>query len=64
MAKSSLEKAIEKQRKEAARNLKNKIQADKRAADKLNREENKRSRSQMRAQQAASIVNGQATIGI
>ena len=41
MPKSSLAKALEKYQKEAAKNVKKKIQADKRLADKQRRESNR-----------------------
>lgn len=62
MAKSSLEKALEKYQKEAAKNIKQKIQADKRLADKQRREAERRSRIEMRIERATSIVNGQPVI--
>jgi transcription elongation GreA/GreB family factor len=61
MAKSALEKAIEKQQKEATKNIQKKIQADKRIADKQQRETNKHLRLEARRTRAASIVNGQPT---
>ena len=62
MAKSSLEKALEKYQKEAAKNIKQKIQADKRLADKQRREAERRSRIETRIERATSIVNGQPVI--
>ncbi|MGI6227900.1 MAG: hypothetical protein ACOYJ1_16810 [Peptococcales bacterium] len=61
MAKSALEKAIEKKQKEEAKNIQKKIQADKRLADKQQRETNKHARLEARRTSAASIVNGQPT---
>ena len=61
MAKSALEKAIEKQQKEATKNIQKKIQADKKIADKQQRETNKHTRLEARRMRAASIVNGQPT---
>ena len=52
MAKSSFEKALEKQQKEA-----------KRLADKQQREENRRMENAARRERASSIVNGQPLIG-
>lgn len=63
MAKSSLEKALEKYQKEAAKNVKKKIQADKRLADKQRRESNRQAQIDARRERAASIVNGQPTVG-
>lgn len=63
MAKSALEKALEKHQKEAARNLQKQIQADKRLADKQQREANRQARIEARRTRAASIVNGQPTYG-
>lgn len=63
MPKSSLEKALEKYQKEAAKNVKKKIQADKRLADKRRREANRQAQIDARRERAASIVNGQPTVG-
>lgn len=63
MAKSSLEKALEKYQKEAAKNVNKKIQADKRLADKQRREANRQAQIDARRERAASVVNGQPTIG-
>lgn len=63
MAKSSLERALEKCQKEAAKNVKKKIQADKRLADKQRREANRQAQLDARRERAASIVNGQPTVG-
>ena len=63
MPKSSLEKALEKYQKEAAKNVKKKIQADKRLADKQRRESNRQAQIDARRERAASIVNGQPTVG-
>ena len=63
MPKSSLEKALEKYQKEAAKNVKKKIQADKRLADKQRREANRQAQRDARRERAASIVNGQPTVG-
>lgn len=62
MAKSSLEKALEKYQKEATKTIKQKIQADKKLADKQIREAKRQSRIETRREQAASIVNGQPVI--
>lgn len=62
MAKSSLEKALEKYQKETAKNVNKKIQADKRLADKQQREANRQAQIDAR-RGAASVVNGQPTIG-
>jgi len=61
MAKSALEKAIEKKQKEEAKNIQKKIQADKRLADKQQRETDKHARLEARRTSATSIVNGQPT---
>lgn len=58
MAKSSLEKALEKYQKEMAKNIKKKIQADKRLADKQRREASRQAQIDVRRERAASIVNG------
>ena len=63
MAKSSLEKALEKYQKEATKNVKKKIQADKRLVDKQRRESNRQAQIDARRERAASIVNGQPTVG-
>lgn len=63
MAKSALEKALEKNQKEAARNLQKQIQADKRLAEKKQREAEKQLRLETRRTRAASIVNGQPIYG-
>lgn len=62
MAKSSIEKALEKYQKEVAKSMKQKIQADKRLADKERREAEKRARAEARRERAASIVNGQLSV--
>lgn len=63
MAKSSLEKALEKYQKEAAKNIKKQIDAEKRLADKQRREAQRQATKDARRERAASIVNGQPTIG-
>lgn len=63
MPKSSLERALEKYQKEAAKNVNKKIQADKRLADKQRREASRQAQIEARRERAASIVNGQPTIG-
>lgn len=63
MAKSSLEKALEKYQKEAQKNIKKQIDAEKKLADKQRREAEKQARITARRERAASIVNGQPTIG-
>ena len=54
MPKSSLEKALEKYQKEAAKNVKKKIQADKRLADKQRREANRQAQIDARRERAAN----------
>lgn len=63
MAKSSLERVIEKYQKEVTKSMKQKIQADKKLADKQQRETNKRAVIEERIERAASIVSGQPAIG-
>ncbi len=63
MAKSSLEKALEKYQKEAQKNIKKQIDAEKKLADKQRKEAEKQARITARRERAASIVNGQPTIG-
>lgn len=63
MAKSSLEKALEKHQKEVARQVKKQIDADKRLADKQKREAERQARINIRRERAASIVVGQPTVG-
>ncbi len=63
MAKSSIEKALEKYQKEVAKSMKQKMQADKRLADKQRREESRRAIIDARRERAASIVSGQPTVG-
>ncbi len=63
MAKSSLEKALEKYQKEAQKNIKKQIDAEKKLVDKQRREAEKQARITARRERAASIVNGQPTIG-
>lgn len=63
MAKSSLEKALEKYQKEMAKNIKRKIQTDKRLADKQRREASRQAQIDVRRERAASIVNGQPSVG-
>lgn len=53
MAKSSLEKALEKYQKETAKNVNKKIQADKRLADKQQREANRQ--AQIDARRESSL---------
>ena len=62
MAKSSLEKALEKYQKEVARNTKKKIDADKKLADKQRRENQRQARLDARRERAASLVSGQPTV--
>lgn len=62
MPKSSVEKALEKYQKEAAKNVRKKIQADKRLADKQRRETNRQAQIDARRERAVSIVNGQPTV--
>lgn len=63
MAKSSLEKTLEKYQKEAQKNIKKQIDAEKKLADKQRRDAEKQARITARRERAASIVNGQPTIG-
>ena len=63
MAKSSLEKALEKHQKEYARQVKKQIEAEKRLADKQRRNAEKQARIDTRRERAASIVVGQPTVG-
>ena len=62
MAKSSLEKALEKHQKEVAKNTKKIIDADKRLADKQRRENQRQARIDARRERAASIVSSQPTV--
>ncbi len=62
MAKSSLEKVLEKYQKEVAKNTKKKIDADKRLADKQRRENQRQARLDARRECAASIVSCQPTV--
>ena len=62
MAKSSLEKALEKYQKEVAKNTKKKIDADKRLADKQRRENQRQARIDACRECAASVVSGQPTV--
>lgn len=63
MAKSSLEKALEKQRKEVERQTKKQIEANKKLADKKRRENERQARIDARRECASSIVMGQPTVG-
>lgn len=63
MAKSSLEKALEKQQREAKQLERKRQQAEKRVADKQQREARRLAEKEARVQQAFSIVNGQPVIG-
>jgi hypothetical protein len=63
MAKSSLEKALEKYQKEVARQVKKQIDADKKMTDKQRREAERQARIDSRRERAASIVAGQPTVG-
>lgn len=63
MAKSSLEKALEKQRKEVERQTKKQIEANKKLADKKRRETERQARIDARRERASSIVMGQPTVG-
>ena len=63
MAKSSLEKVLEKHQKEYARQVKKQIEAEKRLADKQRRDAEKQARINTRRERAASIVVGQPTVG-
>jgi hypothetical protein len=62
VAKSSLEKALEKYQKEVAKNTKKKIDADKRLADKQRRENQRQARIDACRECAASVVSGQPTV--
>lgn len=62
MAKSSIEKAIEKYQKEVVKNTKKKIDADKKLADKQRRENQRQARLDARRERAASVVLGQPTV--
>lgn len=63
MAKNSVEKALEKYQKETTKNLKQKIQADKKLVDKQRREANRLARVEARIERAASVVKGQPSVG-
>lgn len=63
MAKSSLEKALEKHQKEIERQVKKQIDAEKRLADKKRRDLERKSRIDARRERASSIVTGQPTAG-
>lgn len=63
MAKSSLEKALEKHQKEIERQVKRQIDAEKRLADKQRRDSERQARIDTRRERAASIVVGQPTVG-
>jgi len=63
MPKSPLEKALDKYQKAVTKNVQKKIQADKRLADKQRRETNRQAQIDARRERAASIVNGQPTVG-
>lgn len=63
MAKSSLERTIEKLQKEATRNVKKQIEAEKKLADKKKRETERQARIDLRTDRAYSIVNGQPIVG-
>lgn len=62
MAKSSIEKALEKYQKEVAKNTKKKIDTDKKLADKQRRESQRQARLDARRERAASVVSGQPTV--
>lgn len=62
MAKSSIEKALEKYQKEVVKNTKKKIDADKKLADKQRRENQRQARLDVRRERAASVVLGQPTV--
>ena len=63
MAKSPLEKALEKHQKEIERQVKKQIEADKKLADKQRRDSERQSRMDARRERASSIVVGQPTVG-
>ena len=63
MAKSQLEKALEKHQKEIERQVKKQIEADKKIADKQRRDSERQARMDARRERASSIVVGQPTVG-
>ncbi len=63
MAKSSLEKALEKHQKEMERQVRKQIDAEKRLADKKRRDLERQARIDARRERASSIVTGQPTVG-
>lgn len=62
VAKSSLERALEKHQKEMQRQIKKKIDAEKKLADKQRRDTEKQARIKARMERASAIVNGQPTV--
>lgn len=63
MAKSSLERTLEKLQKEHTKNIKRQIEADKKLADKKRRGAERQARIDLRTDRAYSIVNGQPIVG-
>lgn len=63
IAKSSLEKALEKHQKEIVRQVKKQVDADKKLANKQKREVDRQARIDSRRERAASIVAGQPIVG-
>lgn len=63
MAKSSLEKVLEKHRKEIERQVKKQIDAEKKLAEKKRRDLERQARIDARRERASSIVTGQPTVG-
>lgn len=63
MAKSSIEKALEKYTKENKKNMEKRMREEKRLAGKQQRDAKILEQKEARRQQAASIVNGQSIIG-
>lgn len=63
MAKSSLEKGLEKHQKEMERQVRKQIDAEKRLADKKRRDLERQARIDARRERASSIVTGQPTVG-
>ena len=63
MAKSSLEKALEKHQKEIERQFKKKIYAEKKLANKQRQDSERQAKINARRERASSIVGGQPTVG-
>lgn len=62
MVKSSLEKALEKHQKEMQRQVKKRIEAEKKLADKQRRDAERQAKIETRRERASVIVNGQPTV--